>query len=113
MIRKVADYTQMLAQAAESREPHRVLFFVEELARDFQSYYTQHKSDPVVPPKPMRESGAWKTGWDVELTRARLGWVDALRTVYASALGLLGISAPERMNRPEVGDSAESGAEEG
>ncbi len=111
--RKLADYGQIVEQAAEAREPHRVLFFVQELARDFQSYYTLHKSDPVVPPKSMRESGAWKTSWDVELTRARLGWIDALRIVYGSALGLLGISAPERMNRPEVGDSAETGAEEG
>ncbi|HEY1956158.1 MAG TPA: arginine--tRNA ligase [Polyangiaceae bacterium] len=113
LVRKLADYTQIVTQAAEAREPHRVLFFVQELARDFQSYYTLHKSDPIVPPKSLRESGAWRTSWDTELMRARLGWVDAMRTVYASALGLLGISAPERMDRPEVGDSVESGAEEG
>ena len=113
LARKLADYSQIVAQAAEAREPHRVLFFVQELARDFQSYYTLHKSDPIVPPKSLRESGEWRSTWDVELMSARLAWVAALRVVYGSALGLLGISAPERMERPEVGDSAGSGAEEG
>jgi arginyl-tRNA synthetase len=112
LVRKVAEYTQIVAQAAEAREPHRVLFFVQELARDFQSYYTLHKADPVLPPKSLREKPDWRSGWDAGLTRARLGWIAALRTVYASALGLLGISAPERMIRPEVGGSAPDEAED-
>ena len=113
LVRKLADYTQVVAQAAEAREPHRVLFFVQELARDFQSYYTLHKNDPVLPPKSVRATLDWRARWDTELTQARLGWIDALRTVYASALGLLGISAPERMSRAEVGDQGPSEAEEG
>jgi len=111
LVRKVAEYTQVVAQAAESREPHRVLFFVEELARDFQSYYTQHKNDTILPPKSVREVPGWEKSWDMDETRARLAWVSALRTVYASALELLGIAAPERMKRPEVGGEGEGEAE--
>ena len=52
LARKLADYGSVVAQAAENREPHRVLFYVQELARDFQSYFTRLKgdSDPVLPP---------------------------------------------------------------
>ncbi|HEX4513823.1 MAG TPA: arginine--tRNA ligase, partial [Polyangiaceae bacterium] len=112
LIRKLADYTQIVAAAAAGREPHRVLFFVEELARDFQSYYTQHKGDPVLPPQSVRENPGWENSWDMAQTRARLGWIEAMKIVYASALGLLGISAPERMIRPEVAASAEGEAEQ-
>jgi arginyl-tRNA synthetase len=112
LIRKLADYTQVVQAAAMGREPHRVLFFVEELARDFQSYYTVHKNDPVLPPKSVREKDGWESSWDMAQTRARLGWIEAMKIVYASALGLLGISAPERMIRPEVAGSAEAEAEQ-
>ncbi len=112
LIRKLADYTQIVAAAAAGREPHRVLFFVEELARDFQSYYTVHKSDPVLPPQSVRDKEGWEKSWDMAQTRARLGWIEAMKIVYASALGLLGISAPERMIRPEVAASAEGEAEQ-
>jgi len=111
LIRKLADYTQVVQAAALGREPHRVLFFVEELARDFQSYYTQHKNDPVLPPKSVRENPGWENSWDMEQTRARLGWIEAMKIVYASALGLLGISAPERMIRPKNGEEVAGSAE--
>jgi len=112
LVRKLADYTQVVSTAATNREPHRVLFFVEELARDFQSYYTVHKNDPVLPPKSVRDKVGWENSWDMAQTRARLGWIEAMKIVYASALGLLGISAPERMIRPEVAGSAEGEAEQ-
>lgn len=111
LARKVAEYTQIVAQAAESREPHRVLFFVEELAREFQRYYTVHKSDPVLPPKSVRENDGWEKTWDMEQTRARLAWIAAVRVVYGAALELMGISAPERMDRPEVAGEGEGEAE--
>ncbi len=53
------------ASAAEAREPHRVVFFVQELAREFQSYYTVHKNDPVLPPKSVREKPEWEKSWDI------------------------------------------------
>jgi len=77
---------------------------VQELARDFQSYYTRLKAenDPVVPPKSVREQSGWQAAWDFEKTAARLAWIAAIRGVYAAALELVGVSAPERMERPPV-----------
>jgi len=45
-------------------------------------------------------SSGWEARWDREKTEARLLWVQAIQIVYAAGLGLLGISAPERMDRP-------------
>ncbi len=114
LARKVADYPEVVALSAASREPHRVLFFVEELARDFQSYFTRLKNerDYIVPPPSVRAVDGWQTSWDMQKTHARLAWVAALRIVYASALGLCGISDPERMTRPELAGSEADEAEE-
>jgi arginyl-tRNA synthetase len=101
LARKLADFGPMLAQAAASREPHRTVFYVQELATDFQSYFTRLKNDPILPPESTRANAGWHASWDMEKTRARLAWVSALRIVYASALGLAGISAPEKMTRPD------------
>jgi arginyl-tRNA synthetase len=83
---------------------------VQDLAREFQSYFTRLKgsSDPVVPPDSLRAQAGWESQWDFGQTRARLAWIQAIRTVYASALALLGVSAPERMDRPvdETADEA-------
>ncbi|MGH7437634.1 MAG: DALR anticodon-binding domain-containing protein, partial [Polyangiaceae bacterium] len=78
-----------------------LVFYVQDLARDFQSYYTRFgDTDPILPPRSLRATEGWQAGWDVERTRARLAWVDAVRVTYASALALVGVSAPDRMDRP-------------
>jgi arginyl-tRNA synthetase len=106
---RLADFSEVLAEAARLREPHRVLFYVQDLARDFQSYYTRLKaeSDTILPPESVRAKSGWEAGWDFDKTRARLAWIEAIRVVYGSALALLGVSAPERMDRPEVADEGE------
>ena len=43
--------------------------------------------------------------------RARLAWVEAMRVTYAQSLELLGVSAPERMDRP-AGEDEERASEE-
>jgi arginyl-tRNA synthetase len=100
---RLGDFPDVVAEAARQREPHRVVFYVQELARDFQSYFTRLKgeSDPVLPPAPLREQPGWEARWDFAKMRARLAWIEALRIVYANALELLGVSAPERMDRPQ------------
>ena len=106
----------MLESAAAAREPHRLAFYVQELARDFQSYFTRLKDDPVIPPASVREKAGWEKSWDMDKTRARLAWALAVRTVYASALALIGVSAPERMESAErlqeAGATAEASDEE-
>lgn len=97
----LARWPEVLAEAAALREPHRIVFYVQELARDFQSYFTRLKNDPVLPKDSMRaaEEG-WQSKWDSEKTIARLGWIKAIRAVYATALAAIGVSAPDRMDLP-------------
>jgi len=74
-------YPETLLGAARHHEPHRVIFYLQELAAQFHSYYNRDKvlvEDPGV-------------------SRARLALVNAVRTVICNALTLLGVSAPERM----------------
>jgi len=104
LVHKIGDFPDVVAEAARMREPHRIVFYVQELARDFQSYYTRLKaeSDPILPPKSVREKDGWESSWDFGKTHARLAWIEAIRGVYASALELVGVTAPERMDRPPV-----------
>ncbi|MBX3226936.1 MAG: arginine--tRNA ligase [Labilithrix sp.] len=96
----LARWPEVLAEAAALREPHRVVFYVQELARDFQSYFTRMKTDPVLPKDSTRAEPDWQKTWDMEKTNARLGWIRAIRAVYANALGAIGVSAPDRMDLP-------------
>ena len=86
LIRTMLDYPEMLASAAESLEPHRLPHFALGLAGQFNSYYHVHR---VI-------------SEDKEKTRARLQLASAVKQVFANVLGLMGISAPERMIREET-----------
>jgi arginyl-tRNA synthetase len=101
---KLGDFPDVVAEAARVREPHRIVFYVQELARDFQSYYTRLKAenDPILPPQSVRATDGWERAWDFDKTGARLAWVEAIRVVYQAALELVGVSAPDRMERPEA-----------
>ncbi len=98
---KLGEFPAIVLEAARLREPHRVVFYVQELAREFQSYYTQlGDSDPILPPRSVRAQPGWEETLDRERVRARLAWVEAIRLTYGAALALVGVSAPERMDRP-------------
>jgi arginyl-tRNA synthetase len=97
----LGEFPNVVREAARLREPHRIVFYVQDLAREFQSYYTRlGDSDPILPPKSARAQAGWQAGCDLERIRARLAWVEAIRVTYAAALALVGVSAPERMDRP-------------
>jgi arginyl-tRNA synthetase len=81
LIRKIAEFPEEIISAAEAREPARVTRYVVDLATSFHSFYNRCR---VI-------SG------DPTLTGARLVLVDGVRRVVANALGLLGVTAPERM----------------
>ena len=112
---QLGTFPRVVREAAAERAPHRVVFFLQELAQAFQSYYTRlrNEKDAILPQASSLGEG-WQERWDREKTEARLLWVDAIRTVYAAGLGLLGISAPERMVRPDdaSGDTAEDGRDD-
>jgi arginyl-tRNA synthetase len=103
----LSDFPLMVSTAATERAPHRIVFYVQELAQMFQSYFTRLKDDPILPQASERAKPGWEKSWNHGKTAARLAWIEAIRIVYAAALGLLGVSAPDRMERPK-----ESGEEE-
>ncbi|MDP9151678.1 MAG: arginine--tRNA ligase [Myxococcota bacterium] len=102
MAHKLGDFAEVVAEAARQREPHRIVFYLQDIAREFQSYFTRLKgdNDPILPPESLRARSGWDASWDFGKTRARLAWIEAIRTVYAGALELIGVSAPERLERP-------------
>ncbi|WP_433799615.1 arginine--tRNA ligase [Actinomycetospora sp. CA-084318] len=85
LIRTLGEFPRVLASAAQLREPHRVARFLEELAGAYHRFYDTCR----VLPQGDEEPGSLHT--------ARLALCEAARTVLASGLGLLGVSAPERM----------------
>ena len=81
LLKAMADYPQLLAGAAADLAPHRVIFYLMELAGQFHSFYNKHKVLTS----------------DRELSQARLLLCGALKRVFRNGLGLIGLSAPESM----------------
>jgi arginyl-tRNA synthetase len=81
VLRVLATWPDVVDVAARELEPHRIAFWVLELAGAFHRYYNAHRilTD------------------DVALTQARLALVRAVQQVLRGALGLIGVRAPERM----------------
>jgi arginyl-tRNA synthetase len=84
LLRKLGEFPEVVARAAESREPHHVAYYLREVAGLWNPYVQDGRRHRVL-------------GDDADLTSARLGLTLAVRTVLASGLRLLGMSAPERM----------------
>jgi len=81
LIKKLLTYPMVLEGAARSFEPHRITFYLQELAGMFHTYYHNHR---VI-------------GDDPGLTSARLALCQGIRIVIGDALGILGVTAPEKM----------------
>jgi arginyl-tRNA synthetase len=110
LLAQLGRFPAVVEEAASSREPHKLVCYLQSLAFDFQSYYTQlGNTDPILPRDSDLTEG-WAERWNHEKTLGRLLWIEALRTVYQSGLELLGIDAPEQMRRASA-ESEESGAE--
>jgi len=84
LLRKLGEFPEMVAQAAQAREPHRVSYYLRDLAGLWNPYIQDGSRHRVI-------------SEDQGLTASRLGLVLAVRSVLASGLDLLGLSAPERM----------------
>lgn len=85
LLRALAEFPRVVTSAAELREPHRVARYLEDMAGIYHRFYDNCRVLPM---------GDEETS---DLHRARLVLVAATRTVLANGLGLLGVSAPERM----------------
>ena len=84
----IAQYPRQIEAAASAHEPHRVAFYLHDLASAFHSHWNRGKDHPEL--RFVNEENR-------ELTRARVALVVALTRVLASGLGILGVSAPEEM----------------
>jgi arginyl-tRNA synthetase len=82
LIRKMLELREVVAHAATQRAPHRLTFYAKELAADFHGFYRDCRVVASEAP---------------EMTHARLMLVRAAQLTLAQALGLLGVTAPERM----------------
>ncbi|HLU27553.1 MAG TPA: arginine--tRNA ligase [Glycomyces sp.] len=85
LLKALAEFPAVVASAAGLREPHRIARYAEDLAGAYHRFYTDCRVLPY-PGEELSETG-----------RARLWLVGATRVVLANALGMLGVSAPERM----------------
>jgi arginyl-tRNA synthetase len=81
IIKRLLQYPSLVAGAARAREPHRVAYYLSELAGLYHPYYKSHR---VITE-------------DRELTLARLGLAAAVGQVVRNGLDLLGVAAPESM----------------
>jgi arginyl-tRNA synthetase len=81
LLKLLAGYPELVEAAARNLEPHRLTYFLTELAAQLHSYYYKHRF----------------ISEDLELTRARLGLVAGVKTVLAHGLQILGVAAPETM----------------
>jgi arginyl-tRNA synthetase len=89
LLKDLGDFPPVVASAAELRQPHRVARYLEQLAGSYHRFYDACR---VLPRDP-----AGADDPSPELTRARLWLAEAARIVLANGLGLLGVTAPERM----------------
>jgi arginyl-tRNA synthetase len=85
LIRRVTYYPELLETAARALEPHQLAHYLRDLAGDFHTYYNAHQF--IVE--------------DVGLRNARLNLVAATRQVLENGLKLLGVSAPDKMEKVE------------
>lgn len=88
IVKMIAAYPRMIDAAAASHEPHRVAFFVHELASAFHSLWNKGKDSPQL---------RFVNQTDRKSTSARLAFVHAVRSVLASGLAVVGVTAPEEM----------------
>ena len=88
LLRHIALYPRVVESAAAAHEPHRIAFYLYELASEFHAHWTRGKDLPHL---------RFIIQNDRETTTARLALVEGIVTVLASGLSLLGVSAPEEM----------------
>lgn len=81
LMKKILYYPMVFEGAVHAREPHRITYYLQELAGVFHPYYNRHRI----------------LGEDRELSRARLALCRATLSVISEGLTLLGISQPEKM----------------
>jgi arginyl-tRNA synthetase len=88
LVRQIALYPRVVEAAAAAHEPHRIAFYLFDLASEFHALWTLGNTRPHL---------RFIMQNDRQMTLARLVLVQGVRTVLASGLGLLGVGAPNEM----------------
>ncbi len=88
LMRRIALYPRIVEAASLAHEPHRIAFYLFELASEFHALWTQGNASPHL---------RFIIQDDRQLTKARLVLVQGVATVLASGLALLGVKAPNEM----------------
>ncbi|TNM65030.1 arginine--tRNA ligase [Aliirhizobium smilacinae] len=88
LVAKLAEYPRIVESAALSQEPHRIAFYLYDLASFFHAHWNKGKEQPEL---------RFVNDKNRELSIARLGLVRAVASVLRSGLGITGTAAPEEM----------------
>jgi arginyl-tRNA synthetase len=88
LLRKLAVYPRTVEAAAAAHEPHRIAFYLYDLASEFHALWTKGRDLPYL---------RFIINNDAVMTTARLAMVQGVVTVLASGLGVLGVGAPNEM----------------
>ena len=106
LIRKLSAYPSVLQGSAMAYEPHRMTYYLQQLAGLLHTFYNKHRILPpaadrdllaVTPEGLGSDEGPQKEGLAPERTAARLALMSGIQQVLKNGLGVLGISAPEQM----------------
>jgi arginyl-tRNA synthetase len=88
LLKRLALYPRMIESAAVAHEPHRIAFYLYDLASEFHALWTKGRDLPYL---------RFIMTNDAEITRARLAMVQGVVSVLASGLAVLGVHAPTEM----------------
>jgi arginyl-tRNA synthetase len=88
LLKRLALYPRMVAAAAVAHEPHRIAFYLYDLASEFHALWTKGRDLPYL---------RFIMTNDAEITRARLAMVQGVVSVLESGLAVLGVQAPTEM----------------
>jgi arginyl-tRNA synthetase len=106
LIRKLSAYPSVLQGSAMAYEPHRMTYYLQQLAGLLHTFYNKHRILPpaagrdllaVVPEGLGSDEGLQKERLAPERTAARLALMQGIQQVLKNGLGVLGVSAPEQM----------------
>jgi arginyl-tRNA synthetase len=82
VLHQLAAWPRLVEAAALSCEPHRIAFYLQELAQSFHALWTKGNEEPSL---------RFLVADDLELTRARLALLEAVRLVISRGLELMGV----------------------
>ncbi|WJR81587.1 arginine--tRNA ligase [Bradyrhizobium sp. NP1] len=88
LLKRLALYPRTVEAAASAHEPHRIAFYLYDLASEFHALWTKGRDLPYL---------RFIINNDAEITRARLAMVQGVVSVLASGLAILGVHAPTEM----------------